>query len=174
MRVNYQIGIVGAGFGGIIAALDLKRSGMASFVIFERAPEPGGVWRDNVYPGCACDIRSHLYSIESDPNPDWSSSYASQPEIFQYLKDVVRRHDLQRHIRYSATVTEVRFLEEDGCWLITDQTGEPAASEPLSSPPDRKTVRGFLPSRDRKASAERHSTLQLGTHRSFSTASGSR
>jgi len=123
MRVDYQIGIVGAGFGGIIAALDLKRSGMASFVIFERAPEPGGVWRDNVYPGCACDIRSHLYSIESDPNPDWSSSYASQPEIFQYLKDVVRRHDLQRHIRYSATVTEVRFLEEDGCWLITDQNG---------------------------------------------------
>jgi cation diffusion facilitator CzcD-associated flavoprotein CzcO len=126
MPVNYETGIVGAGFGGIIAALELQRTGHRSFVIFERAHEVGGVWRENVYPGCACDVRSHLYSIETEPNPDWTESYASQPEILRYLKDVVRRNRLEEHIRFGANVSQVRFSEgdADACWEIHDEHGD--------------------------------------------------
>jgi cation diffusion facilitator CzcD-associated flavoprotein CzcO len=123
MAVNYETGIVGAGFGGIIAALELQRTGHRSFVIFERAREVGGVWRENTYPGCACDVRSHLYSIETQPNPDWTESYASQPEILQYLKDVVRRNLLEAHIRFGANVSEARFSEGDACWEIHEGNG---------------------------------------------------
>jgi cation diffusion facilitator CzcD-associated flavoprotein CzcO len=120
-RLDYEVGIIGAGFGGILAALQLKRAGRRSFVIFERAMEPGGVWRDNVYPGCACDIRSHLYSIESEPNSQWSKDFASQPEILQYLKDVLTRNELQFAVRYGVEIITARFLEPNGCWELTDQ-----------------------------------------------------
>lgn len=122
-RAEHRVGIIGAGFGGIISALELKRTGRTSFVIFERAEEPGGVWRDNVYPGCACDVSSHLYSISSQPNPDWSSLFSSQAEILQYLKDVVVRNDLQKHVRYGTTIVEARFSENDACWQLADQFG---------------------------------------------------
>jgi cation diffusion facilitator CzcD-associated flavoprotein CzcO len=123
MKDIYEVGIVGAGFGGLLAALELKCAGRNSFVIFERAREVGGVWRDNVYPGCACDVRSPLYAIHSQPNPHWSSSYASQPEILQYLIDTVKQNDLQKHIRFNANIAEVRFLEEEKCWRVVDQDG---------------------------------------------------
>jgi cation diffusion facilitator CzcD-associated flavoprotein CzcO len=122
-RVYYQVGIIGAGFGGIITALELKRTGRESFVLFERAPEPGGVWRDNVYPGCACDVSSHLYSITSQPNPEWSSLFSGQAELLQYLKDVVERNNLNERIRYDTTIVEARYLENDACWQLTDQLG---------------------------------------------------
>jgi len=116
--VDYEVGIIGAGFGGIIAALALKRSGRDSFVIFERAAEIGGVWRDNVYPGCACDVRSHLYSLAGQSNPSWTTSYASQPEILHYLQDLVARENLRKHIELGANVSEIRFIEPDGCWQV--------------------------------------------------------
>lgn len=122
-RVDHQIGIIGAGFGGIIAALELKRTGRNSFAIFERAHELGGVWRDNVYPGCACDVSSHLYSISGQPNPDWSSLFSPQAEIFQYLKDVVARNNLDDYIHYGIAILEAKFLKSEGCWQLTDQTG---------------------------------------------------
>ncbi len=122
-RIEHQVGIIGAGFGGIIAALELKRTGRDSFVLFERAQEPGGVWRDNVYPGCACDVSSHLYSIASQPNPGWSSLFSSQAEILQYLKDVVARNGLDDRICYETAIVEAKFLESDACWQLTDQRG---------------------------------------------------
>jgi cation diffusion facilitator CzcD-associated flavoprotein CzcO len=125
MRVDFEIGIVGAGFGGIIAAHELKRAVLNSFVIFERANQVGGVWRDNLYPGCACDVRSNLYSLACNPNPHWTSSYASQREILQYLQDVVTQQDLEKHIRYSTNISEVRFLEREGCWQVCAQ-GHPS------------------------------------------------
>jgi cation diffusion facilitator CzcD-associated flavoprotein CzcO len=118
MRVDYEIGIVGAGFGGIIAAVELKRAGRDSFVVFERASELGGVWRENVYPGCTCDVRSNLYSLARSPNPNWTTSYAGQPEILQYLKDVVTREGLQSHFRYGVNISELRYLEDEGCWQV--------------------------------------------------------
>lgn len=119
--IDYETGIIGAGFGGILAALELKRAGRNSFAVFERSQEPGGVWRDNTYPGCACDIRSHLYSIATEPNPSWSSDFASQAEILQYLKDVLVRNELQGQIRYGVEIVRARFLEAWGCWQLTDQ-----------------------------------------------------
>jgi cation diffusion facilitator CzcD-associated flavoprotein CzcO len=125
MRTDFEVGIVGAGFGGIIAALALQREGRDSFVIFERAAQVGGVWRDNIYPGCACDVRSHLYSLEGEPNPAWTGSYAGQAEILEYVKDTVTRHDLRKHIRFRSNVTEVRFLESEGAWQVYEN-GRPS------------------------------------------------
>lgn len=100
--------IIGAGFGGICAGIELARAGR-SFVILERASEIGGTWRDNTYPGAACDVQSHLYSLASTPNPAWSRRYAGWQEIQAYLLDVVRQHDLRRHIRLGAEVTSAAF-----------------------------------------------------------------
>ena len=94
MQIDYQVGIVGSGFGGLIAALQLNKSGRNSFIIFERAAELGGVWRDNIYPGCACDVKSNLYSIATERNPNWSFAFSTQAEILQYLKDVAQKYGL--------------------------------------------------------------------------------
>src|SRR5919206_5085604 len=104
MTPDYQVGIIGAGFAGLIAALRLKNAGKTSFIIFERAAQVGGTWRDNIYPGCACDIASPLYSISSEPNPNWSSMFSSQPEILNYLKGVVVKKKLQAHIQFNADI----------------------------------------------------------------------
>jgi len=154
--IEHEAGIIGAGFGGIIAALELRRSGRTSFAIFERSEELGGVWRDNIYPGCACDVSSHLYSIESQPNPGWASLFSSQAEILQYLKDVVTRNGLSRYIRYGTSIEEARFIESEGCWQLTDQNGRKhrvralilaigAYSRPaMPSIPGRETFTGAL------------------------------
>jgi cation diffusion facilitator CzcD-associated flavoprotein CzcO len=118
MQPDFEVGIIGAGFGGLIAAIELQRAGKQSFVIFERASEVGGVWRENIYPGCACDVPSHLYSIEAEPNPDWTTSYAKQPEILQYLVDVASRRGVRPHIRFGFSVAQVEYLEDSGCWRV--------------------------------------------------------
>ena len=78
------------------------------------------MWRDNLYPGCACDVRSHLYAMASDPNPDWPSSYARQADILAYLKQVAERRDVARRIQFGVDIVEARFLEAAGCWRLTD------------------------------------------------------
>jgi cation diffusion facilitator CzcD-associated flavoprotein CzcO len=123
MKPDYQVGIIGAGFAGIIAALNLKKSGRNSFVIFERAKEVGGTWRDNVYPGCACDVPSPLYSISTEPNPDWPRLFSSQPQILEYLINVVNRNDLRKHIQFESDIVEQEFIEAEGLWKITDRKG---------------------------------------------------
>ena len=107
----------------MVAALRLKKSSRESFVIFERAAEVGGTWRDNIYPGCACDIASPLYSFAGEPNHGWSKMYSEQPEILSYLKGVVAKNGLYEHIRFNADVVECRFLEEEACWKVTDRQG---------------------------------------------------
>ncbi|PRY11657.1 putative NAD(P)-binding protein [Pontibacter ummariensis] len=92
MRADFQVRIVGAGFAGLTAALRLKKSGRNSFVLFERATEVGGTWRENLYPGCACDVASPLYSFADEPNPDWRKLYSEQPDILHYLKAVVSKN----------------------------------------------------------------------------------
>lgn len=123
VQADFDVGVIGAGFGGLIAALELKRSGRRSFVVFERAGEVGGVWRENVYPGCACDIPSALYSIASRPNPGWSSTFASQPEILAYLHAVADQDGLKAHIRFGCEVTALRFDERHGLWEVHDARG---------------------------------------------------
>jgi cation diffusion facilitator CzcD-associated flavoprotein CzcO len=120
--VDYDVGIIGAGISGLIAALELKRS-QIPFVVFERARKIGGVWRDNIYPGCACDVSSHLYSIASRPNRGWTSNYAGQAEILAYLDQIVREDDLGAHIRLGADIRELRFVDELGLWNVRDGSG---------------------------------------------------
>ena len=123
-NADFQVGIVGAGFSGVVAALRLKQSNLNSFVILEQAAAPGGTWRDNTYPGCACDVPSNLYSISNAPNPNWSQAYSSQTEILDYLKRVIADHNLEPHIRYNSDVIQLEFLEREGFWRITNRAGK--------------------------------------------------
>lgn len=115
---HVHVAIIGTGFGGLGAAIRLKQDGEQDFVILERASEIGGTWRDNSYPGCACDVQSHLYSFSFDLNPNWSRSYSPQPEIWQYLKDCVQRHGLGPHLRLGREVKEARWDDARRRWSI--------------------------------------------------------
>ena len=86
-----SIAIIGSGFAGLGAAIRLQQEGFGDHLVFERGDEVGGVWRDNSYPGCACDVESHLYSFSFAPNPAWSRVYAPQAEILAYLENEARR-----------------------------------------------------------------------------------
>ena len=80
--------IIGAGFAGLCMAIRLKQAGYHQFVILEKNVDLGGTWRDNKYPGCACDVPSHMYSFSFELNPDWSRMFAPQPEIWEYMRRV--------------------------------------------------------------------------------------
>jgi cation diffusion facilitator CzcD-associated flavoprotein CzcO len=103
-RYSPRVVIIGAGFGGLAAAVALRRRGIDDLVIIERTDGIGGTWRQNVYPGAACDIQSHLYSFSFAPNRAWSRTYAYQPEILAYLKTVADDFDLRRHLMLATTV----------------------------------------------------------------------
>ena len=124
MELDYQYGIIGAGFGGIVAALRLKESNRNSFVIFEKANELGGTWRDNIYPGCACDVPSPLYSIASEPNSKWSRLFSPQPEILSYLKDVSIKNNIEKHINYNSEIVAMEYIEKHGCWKMETANGK--------------------------------------------------
>jgi len=116
--------IIGCGFGGIALAIALKKANVHSFVILERASGPGGVWRDNSYPGAACDVVSRLYSFSFDQNYEWSTAFAPQPEILTYVNRCVANHDLTPHIRFNTEVTGASFDNETGCWTVKTASGE--------------------------------------------------
>lgn len=122
--VDYEVGIVGAGFGGIGAAIRLKESGQNSIVLFEKGSEVGGTWRDNIYPGCACDIPSHVYSFSFELNPNWSRAYSKQPEILKYILHCKEKYQLEQHIRYNTKVTTIKFEEKEKCWRLTTAEGK--------------------------------------------------
>ncbi|KWH30542.1 alpha/beta hydrolase fold domain-containing protein [Burkholderia stagnalis] len=111
--------IIGAGFAGIGMAIALQREGMHDFVILERAHDVGGVWRDNSYPGAACDVPSHLYSFSFEPNPRWSRTFAPQAEIHAYLQHCARKYGLARHLRFGAEVAHARYDEPHALWRVT-------------------------------------------------------
>jgi cation diffusion facilitator CzcD-associated flavoprotein CzcO len=136
-----ELAIIGSGFGGLGAGVMALEQGIDSFVILERASAVGGTWRDNTYPGCACDIPSHLYSFSFAQNPEWSRSYPAQPEIEAYLEHVADRYELRSRIRFNYDVDIVRWIEEQSCWSITSRAGETvfasaviSATGPLSQP----------------------------------------
>src|SRR3954453_16507492 len=94
-----RVVIVGAGFGGLAAAIELRRNGIEDVVILEKADGLGGTWRDNTYPGAACDVPSHLYSFSFEPKTDWSRRFPAQPEILEYLWHCARKYGVLSHIR---------------------------------------------------------------------------
>ncbi|MDT9595189.1 NAD(P)/FAD-dependent oxidoreductase [Nocardioides zeae] len=109
--------VVGAGFAGIAAALALREVGV-EVVVLERADDVGGVWRDNTYPGAACDVPSALYSYSFDSNPGWRRVYSEQPDILAYLRDVVERRGLRPLVRTGTTVTAAAYDDASGRWTV--------------------------------------------------------
>lgn len=137
---HVRVAIVGAGFSGLGLAIRLKQQGMHDFVVLERAGDVGGTWRDNTYPGCACDVQSHLYSFSFAPNPHWSHQYSPQWEILEYLRDCARRFGITPHICWNAEVRNASWDEDAGQWQITTSQGRLTAqilalgNGPLSEP----------------------------------------
>ena len=123
-RVSTQVAIVGSGFGGLATAQYLKQAGLDDFLILERANDVGGVWRDNRYPGCACDVQSHLYSFSFAPNPDWSRAFSPQGEILSYLRRCVQELGLMPHVRLNHEVLQATWDEAGATWCLQTSQGE--------------------------------------------------
>jgi cation diffusion facilitator CzcD-associated flavoprotein CzcO len=119
-----RVAIIGSGFAGLGMAITLKQRGEQDFVVLERAGEVGGTWRDNHYPGAACDVQSNLYSYSFAPNPDWPRSYSEQPEIQAYLQQIADRYDVRRHVVFGAEVTAARWDDAARRWQVTTSAGE--------------------------------------------------
>ena len=123
--------IVGCGFGGLAAASELKRSGFEDITIFERGPSVGGVWRDNTYPGAACDVPSAIYSFSYALKPDWSALFGAQSEIHHYLTEVAEEFDIAPLIRFNTEVRAAEFDEGAGKWTVTTFNGESVEADVL-------------------------------------------
>jgi cation diffusion facilitator CzcD-associated flavoprotein CzcO len=132
-NIDYEVAIVGTGFGGICMAIALKRAGIDSFVLLEKGDDVGGTWRENQYPGCACDVPSHLYSFSFAPNPNWSRMYSPQPEIWGYMRRVADRFRIRPHIRFDTALTSARYDDASGTWLIETNNGAPIRAKSLVS-----------------------------------------
>jgi cation diffusion facilitator CzcD-associated flavoprotein CzcO len=121
---HVHIGIAGTGFAGLGAAILLKQSGIDDFMILERAADVGGTWRDNSYPGCACDVESHLYSFSFAPNPEWSRLFSPQPEIFAYLRKCAHDYGILPHVRFGHEIHGASWDDEDQIWRVSTSQGE--------------------------------------------------
>jgi len=124
-----RIAIIGAGFGGLAVAIELKRAGFTSFTVFERAEEVGGVWQANTYPGAACDVPSVIYQFSRYPKTDWSRRFGSQREIRDYLQEVSVSAGIRDHIRLNTAVTAATFDEQSMCWVIELGGGETTTAD---------------------------------------------
>jgi len=116
--------IIGAGFAGIGMAVRLKQAGIDDFTIIERADRVGGTWRDNTYPGIACDVPSSLYSYSFEPNPNWSRFFAPQREILAYLEHCATKYGVRPHIRFGTAATGASFDERTGLWSVHTSDGK--------------------------------------------------
>ncbi|WP_107657685.1 DUF4873 domain-containing protein [Nocardia suismassiliense] len=154
MIENPEIVIVGAGFGGIGMAIELRKAGIDDFVVLEKAGEIGGTWRENTYPGAGCDVMSLMYSYSFEPNKRWTRMFARQPEILDYLRRTVDKYDLRRHLRLHAEVVTLDFDDAADRWDVGLAEGRHfhprvvlMAPGPLHEPsvpdfPGRDTFRG--------------------------------
>ncbi|MER7046125.1 flavin-containing monooxygenase [Streptomyces jumonjinensis] len=148
---HVRVAVIGSGFGGLGAAVRLRREGITDFVVLERADSVGGTWRDNSYPGCTCDVPSHLYSFSFAPNPDWPRTFSGQEHIRAYLEHVTDVFRLRPHIRFGREVRMMTWDNDELHWTIeTSQETYTAdvvvsATGPLSDPkiPDIPGLDGF-------------------------------
>jgi cation diffusion facilitator CzcD-associated flavoprotein CzcO len=127
------VAILGAGFGGICMAIKLVESGRRDVVVFEKASALGGTWRDNTYPGCGCDVPSHLYSYSFEQQPSWSRTYARQPEILAYLERVAAKRGIDRHIVFGTAIETVAWDETTRLWRLTARDGRQFAARVVVS-----------------------------------------
>ncbi|MEU2254166.1 NAD(P)/FAD-dependent oxidoreductase [Nocardia xishanensis] len=135
-----DVAVIGGGFAGIGAAIRLKQRGIENFAILERGAALGGTWRDNTYPGAACDIPSRLYSYSFAPNPNWSQTYSGSAEILGYIEGMAAQYRLRPHVRFGCTVTGIVFDEDAGMWDVAVEGAAPVrartvvlASGPLAN-----------------------------------------
>ncbi|HEY5834225.1 flavin-containing monooxygenase [Streptomyces sp.] len=148
---HVRVAVIGSGFGGLGAAVKLRREGVTEFVILERADSVGGTWRDNGYPGCACDVPSHLYSFSFAPNPEWPRAFSGQEHIRAYLERVTDTFGLRPHLRFGAEVQRARWDGDAQRWHLATAAGEltadivVSATGPLSDPkiPDIPGIENF-------------------------------
>ena len=135
-----SVTIVGAGLGGVAAAIELQRHGFRDLTILDAADDLGGTWLHNSYPGAACDVPSHLYSFGFAPNPDWSSTFSPQPEIYAYIRRVAEEQGLIPHVRFGIEVEEAAWDDDAQAWQLTTSGGKltakaiASAAGPLSEP----------------------------------------
>ena len=135
-----EIVIIGTGFSGLAMAVRLLSEGRRDFIMLERGNQVGGTWRDNSYPGCACDVPSHLYSFSFALNPNWSSTYSGQAEIKAYIQKVAEDRGLLQFVRFNCNVEAARWDDAEQRWHIDTSLGEfsarvvVAASGALSDP----------------------------------------
>jgi cation diffusion facilitator CzcD-associated flavoprotein CzcO len=122
-KTHFDTIVVGTGFAGLGMAIKLKEEGQDDFVILERAQDVGGTWRDNNYPGCACDVQSHLYSFSFEQNPDWSRMFAKQGEIWAYLRACAEKYGLKPHLRFGADVNGASWNDKKQQWTVTTRDG---------------------------------------------------
>lgn len=123
-RPDHQVIIVGAGISGIGLGIELKKAGIESFLILERASDVGGTWRDNRYPGIAVDITSFTYSFSYEQNPDWSRVFAPGPELQRYAQRVAAKYGVYPKVRFRTEVTKAVFLEDRDLWEVHLKNGE--------------------------------------------------
>ncbi len=151
-KKDFSILITGTGFSGICVGIQLKKAGFNNFKIVEKASEVGGTWRDNHYPGAACDVKSNLYSFSFEPNPNWTREYSPQKEILEYTKHCVEKYDLEKHILFNWEVKFARYLEATATWDLINGKGEKLSANvvvfgngPLHLPslPDIKGLKEF-------------------------------
>ncbi len=121
--ISTRIVIVGTGFAGLGMAIKLRQAGITDFVVLERARDIGGTWRDNGYPGCACDIPSQLYSFSFARNTEWSRVFPTQPEIHAYLKRCAQKYKIEQHVRYESDVIEARYDAQHVRWRVETRGG---------------------------------------------------
>ncbi|MEW9527264.1 flavin-containing monooxygenase [Microbispora sp. NPDC049125] len=153
------ITIIGAGFAGLCMAIKLKDAGYHDFTILEKAGDLGGTWRDNTYPGCACDVPSPLYSFSFELNPGWSRLFSPQSEIWDYLRACVEAYDLLPHLRLGTEVRELEYDDERAVWRVSTAGGETFETNAVVSGVGALHVPSFpdIPGRDRFTGAAFHS-----------------
>jgi cation diffusion facilitator CzcD-associated flavoprotein CzcO len=122
--MEFHTVVIGTGFSGLGMAIQLKKDGREDFVVLEKAHDVGGTWRDNTYPGCACDIQSHMYSFSFAQNPGWTRSFSPQQEIWDYLRGVTDRYRVRDHIRFGVEVTGARWDADERRWHVATSDGE--------------------------------------------------
>jgi cation diffusion facilitator CzcD-associated flavoprotein CzcO len=123
MKTETDVVIIGTGFSGLGMGIRLRQAGLENFVILEQSDGVGGTWRDNHYPGVACDVPSHLYSYSFEPNPRWSRLFAEQREILAYLNHCADKYDVRSHIHFQSEVNKAVFDQRRGMWELTTAAG---------------------------------------------------
>jgi len=128
-----RVCIVGAGFSGIAAAIELRRAGVSDLVILDRGSAVGGAWRDNTYPGCACDVQSRLYELRVAPWPQWTRKFAGQSEIRDYLESVVEIFGLRPSLTLDCEVLRAEWVDSDDAWHVHTTRGDFVADVLISA-----------------------------------------